>query len=163
MNYMYLYYVYVQCAGVYLPFDLTCYVFTFFQIAEMRLDSNRDQTLQTLGKGYNGKLNEKSKRSTTYTVSAFCGATSYARSITPYLVGLGLDYDWDGRRNNVDVSVTVREIKLVIQDWATNIIEGDESKGESDVKFWGKNNRICYSHRTNMLAIKFSVVRRLLH
>ena len=73
-----------------------------------------------------------------------------------------MNYDWNGGRNYVDIPVTVNEIKLVIEDWATNIIEGDETKGESDVKFWGKNNRICYSYTTNMIAIKFSVVKRVL-
>ena len=65
---------------------------------------------------------------------------SYVRSITPwpYFITLRLDYDWNGATNYVDVPVTVNEIKLVIENLAKNIIEGDETKGESDVKYWCK-------------------------
>ena len=133
------------------------------QIYKGRLDSIRNQILQGMGKGYNRKLNGKSKQSTRYSISRFCGATTYVRTLVPYFKDdLKIDKNWEGNGKNVNVDLSNANIASILKKWSTNTVVGDSEKGERDVKYWGRRHSLHYSFRTNMISLKFSVVRRVL-
>ena len=67
-----------------------------------------------------------------------------------------MDLEWEpkGRKRNVKIPLNQRQMQAILQRWAATEREGDASKGERGVKFWGVKNVFCYSYVTNMITLR---------
>ena len=114
--------------------------------------------MQQIGRKYQRKLNGDAKADARFRAASFCPATAYVRCIVPYFVDeCNLKYNFLGNNRNVRIKLGCVDVCVMLQDWATNKIAGDEEKGETDVTYFGRNIIYTYSFVTNQLALKFGV------
>ena len=73
-----------------------------------------------------------------------------------------IDNNCECNGTDVRVDLSTSNITNVFQKWSTYTVVGDGTKGERDVKYCGRRNTFHYSFRTNMISLKFSIVRRVL-